>query len=65
VDSNERYMNQDEVCELLRISRSSLYRYRRDRNFPVAGIKPLRFIKSDIIVWMKLNAQNVEVNGKK
>ena len=55
---NEEYLTPKEVCKMLKISPSTLYRMRRDNKIPCTkfeGRKNVHFSKKEIINFMEQN----------
>lgn len=53
----EKILTEKEVCELLKISRATLWRWQRDGKFPKRrsfGPKSPRWLYSEIDRWVKL-----------
>ena len=59
-ETNET-LTHDEVCELLGVSRTTLWTWRKERNFPTArwdmATKGLRFDRDAVDAWVKDNEE--------
>lgn len=51
---DKEILNESELMELLGVSRTTLWKLRRERNLPYGKVgREYRYLKSDIIRWLK------------
>ncbi|MBW2056394.1 MAG: helix-turn-helix domain-containing protein [Deltaproteobacteria bacterium] len=51
---DKEILNEAELMELLGVSRTTLWKLRRDRNLPYGKVgREYRYLKSEIIRWLK------------
>jgi excisionase family DNA binding protein len=51
---DKEIFNEAELMEFLGVSRTTLWKLRRDRNLPYGKVgREYRYLKSDIILWLK------------
>lgn len=51
---DKEILNEADLMELLGVSRTTLWKLRRDRNLPYGKVgREYRYLKSDIIGWLK------------
>jgi excisionase family DNA binding protein len=51
---DKEILNESELMEFLGVSRTTLWKLRRDRNLPYGKVgREYRYLKSDIINWLK------------
>jgi len=51
---DKEILNESELMELLGVSRTTLWKLRRERNLPYGKVgREYRYLKSDIIGWLK------------
>ena len=51
---DKEILNESELMEFLGVSRTTLWKLRRERNLPYGRVgREYRYLKSDIIQWLK------------